>query len=110
MLKSALPAAALLAAALLAASPFHAQDIVGLEDCSQAKGQDKKNGCLQSNVAFLHSLNTKNDAAAQAKFKEDAARLSDAAARLDALQHEVERLRLALEQLEKKVPAKAPAK
>jgi hypothetical protein len=51
----------------LIASPAAAQDIVGIEDCAQARGPDKKIGCLQSNVGYLHGLIRKNDAAAQVR-------------------------------------------
>ncbi len=97
---------AVLVAILMFAAPLKAQDIVGLEDCSQAKGPDKKAGCLQSNVEYLHRLIKTNEAAAQARLKEEAARLSAATARLDALSAETERLKLALDQIEKKVPRK----
>ncbi len=38
----------------------HAQDIAGIEDCTKTTGLDKRTGCLQSNVNFLHQLVTKN--------------------------------------------------
>jgi hypothetical protein len=37
-----------------------AQDIAGIEDCTKTSGLDKRTGCLQSNVNFLHRLVTKN--------------------------------------------------
>ena len=37
-----------------------AQDIAGMEDCTKTTGLDKRTGCLQSNVNFLHRLVTKN--------------------------------------------------
>lgn len=97
---------ALLAAALLMVSPALAQDIVGIEDCSKARDADKKIGCLQSNVAYLHTLIRKNDAAAQAKLKETAASLTAANARLDELRGEIDRLKQSLADLAKKIPAK----
>lgn len=97
---------ALLAAILMTVPPVQAQDIVGLEDCAQAKGADKKAGCLQSNVEFLHRLIKKNDAAAQAKLREEAAKLAAATARLDELRGEIDRLKSALERLEKPAPKK----
>ena len=99
---------ALLVALLMTVSTVQAQDIVGLEDCTQAKDADKKSGCLQSNVAYLHGLIKKNDAAAQAKLREEAAKLAAALARLDELRREVDRLKLAIDRLEKKVPAGSP--
>src|SRR3981081_1164223 len=46
-------------------SPFQldgaqAQDIAGMEDCTKTAGLDKRTGCFQSNVNFLHQLVTKN--------------------------------------------------
>jgi hypothetical protein len=99
---------ALFAAILMVASPLRAQDIVGLEDCAQARGPDKKAGCLQSNVEFLHRLIRKNDAAANAKLRDQAAALADAIARLEQLRAEVDRLKAALDRLDKKVPDKQP--
>jgi hypothetical protein len=86
------------------APPGRAQDIVGLEDCAQAKGPDKKIGCLQANVEFLHRLIKKNEVAAQAKLREETARSTTVAAKLDELQAEIARLKSALEQLEKRMP------
>ena len=37
-----------------------AQDIAGIEDCTKTSGLDKRTGCLQSNVNFLHQLVVKN--------------------------------------------------
>jgi hypothetical protein len=91
----------LLAAIVLAASPAFAQDIVGVEDCAQARGPDKKIGCLQSNVGYLHGLIRKNDVAAQARLREETAKFVTATARLDALAAEIERLKARLDQLEK---------
>jgi len=95
---------ALLVAFLAAVSPVHAQDIVGLEDCAQAKGPDKKFGCLQANVEFLHRLIKKNDAAAQARSRDDAARLATTVAKVDELRDEIARLKSAIEQFEKRNP------
>jgi hypothetical protein len=95
---------ALFIAVLLTASPLQAQDIVGLEDCSKARDADKKSGCLQSNVNFLHDLIRKNDAAAQARQRDATAKLTAASARIDELRGEVERLKQTVEQLAKKAP------
>ncbi len=95
---------ALLGVLVIAASPACAQDIVGLEDCGQARSLDKKAGCLQANVEFLHRLIKKNDAAAQAALRDQAARLGTANARLDDLRAEFRRLQAAVDQLERKIP------
>jgi hypothetical protein len=88
---------AMLVALTLAAAPAAAQDIAGLEDCAQARGPDKKIGCLQSNVEFLHKLIKTNDTATQAK-------LAAANVKIGELQAQIERLKTALDQLEKKIP------
>lgn len=80
--------------------PAFAQDIAGLEDCSMAKGPDKKIGCLQSNVEFLHRLIKTSETAAQAK-------LNAATVKISQLQADIERLKAALEQLDKKMPPAA---
>lgn len=96
----------LLVATLMIVSPLRAQDIVGLEDCGQAKGVDKKIGCLQSNVEFLHRLLKKNDAAVQTKLREEAAKLAVATAKIDELRDELNRLKAILDQFENRLPKK----
>ena len=108
-MRTPIPVAAILLGGfvLLAVSaPGHAQDIVGLEDCSRAQGADKKLGCLQSNVQYLHGLIRKTDAAAQARAREAAAQIAAANAKAEQLAAEVARLKAALDKLEKKQPAK----
>jgi hypothetical protein len=91
---------------LLAASPVLAQDIVGLEDCSKAAGPDKKAGCLQSNVAFLHDLIKKNETAAQARQRDTNLKLTAATTQVEALRGEIGALKAAVDELKKKAPAK----
>ena len=58
--KYALPlraTAALVAGALL--SPAAAQDIRGIEKCTAEAQMDRRTGCLQANVEFLHQALTK---------------------------------------------------
>ena len=90
-----------LAAMLTMAAAAQAQDIVGVEDCSKARDADKKVGCLQSNVNFLHELIRKNDAAARASLREANARLTAATTRIEELRAEIERLKTAVKKLEK---------
>jgi hypothetical protein len=96
---------AILVAVTLAATPALAQDVVGLEDCSKARGPDKKIGCMQSNVEFLHRLIKTGDTAAVAA----QAKLNSANVKISELQAEIDRLKAALAQLEKKLPASPPA-
>ena len=91
----------LLVVVTLVSSPAFAQDIVGLEDCAKATSPDKKIGCLQSNVAYLHGLIRKAGTAAQTRARDDAARLAAATARIDALAAEIEGLKGKLDRLEK---------
>ncbi len=97
---------ALLVAALLIATPLHAQDIVGLEDCFKATSTDKKIGCLQSNVSFLHQLIKKNNDAVQAQLKAAQGQASAAEAKAGELRREIDRLKGAVERVEKDVPKK----
>jgi peptidoglycan hydrolase CwlO-like protein len=92
--------------ALLTATPVWAQDIVGLEDCSKATSTDKKIGCLQSNVLFLHQLIRKNQDSAQAELKATRAQLAAADAKAGELRSEIERMKAAVERLEKSIPTK----
>ena len=92
----------MLIAVMVAAAPVHAQDIVGLQDCGKASGVDRKLGCLQANAEFLHGLIRKNEAAAQARLREEAAKLADANGKLDRLRDEIARLKSSLDQIEKK--------
>ena len=50
-------AAALITGALL--SPTAAQDIRGLEKCTAEAQMERRTGCLQANVEFLHQALTK---------------------------------------------------
>ena len=79
-------AAFALGAALLGFDPAQAQDIAGMEDCTKTSGLDKRTGCFQSNVEFLHRLVTKNTVDAQQK-------LSAATAEIGQLKKDVAGLR-----------------
>jgi hypothetical protein len=63
-----------------------AQDIAGMEDCTKTSGLDKRTGCFQSNVNFLHQLVTKN--------------ALDARQRLNAANNEIVALKAALASLQ----------
>jgi hypothetical protein len=72
-------------------SPFQfdgaqAQDIAGMEDCTKTAGLDKRTGCFQSNVNFLHQLVNKN--------------ALDARQRLNAANNEIAALKAALASLQ----------
>ena len=86
---------AVLGLALIVVSVAQAQDIAGMEDCTKTSGLDKRTGCLQSNVNFLHQLVTKN--ALDARRRLDAANAEIAALKslVASLQKSVERLEAA---------------
>jgi hypothetical protein len=63
-----------------------AQDIAGMEDCTKTAGLDKRTGCFQSNVNFLHQLVNKN--------------ALDARQRLNAANNEIAALKAALASLQ----------
>ena len=65
-----------------------AQDIAGMEDCTKTAGLDKRTGCFQSNVNFLHQLVTKN------------ARLNAASNEIAALKAALASLQTTVEQLQ----------
>jgi peptidoglycan hydrolase CwlO-like protein len=60
-------AAILVAAMVIGFDPAPAQDITGMEDCTKTAGLDKRTGCFQSNVEFLHKLIVKNSTDLQQK-------------------------------------------
>jgi hypothetical protein len=69
-----------------------AQDIPGIEDCTKTSGLDKRTGCLQSNVNFLHRLVIKNGLEARHKLDEAAAEIVALKSAVTSLQKTVERL------------------
>ena len=62
MLRIAAVSPVLMVVALSSFEPdgAQAQDIAGMEDCTKTAGLDKRTGCFQSNVNFLHQLVIKN--------------------------------------------------
>ena len=93
---------AVLLAIILLATPSSAQDIVGVEDCAKARDPDKKVGCLQSNVNYLHGLIRRNETASQARLRDINAKLAAATAQVEGLLREVTALKAALDELKKK--------
>jgi len=73
-----------------------AQDIPGVEDCTKTSGLDKRTGCFQSNVDFLHKLVMKNASDARQ-------RLSAASAEIAALRSEIAALKGLAANLQKSV-------
>jgi hypothetical protein len=70
-----------------------AQDVVGIENCSAERTVERRAGCLQSNVNYLHQLVVKNAADAQQK-------LAAASGEITALRATVARLQIAVAELQ----------
>ena len=73
-----------------------AQDIPSVQDCTKTSGLDKRTGCLQSNVDFLHQLVMKNALDARQ-------RLSAANTEIVALRSEIAALKGLAANLQKSV-------
>jgi len=69
-----------------------AQDIAGIEDCTKTAGLDKRTGCFQSNVNFLHRLVIKNGLDARHKLDEAPAEIVALKSAVTSLRRTVERL------------------
>jgi hypothetical protein len=69
-----------------------AQDIAGIEDCTKTSGLDKRTGCLQSNVYFLHRLVIKNALEARHKLDEAAAEIVTLKGAVTSLQKTAEQI------------------
>jgi endonuclease/exonuclease/phosphatase (EEP) superfamily protein YafD len=75
-----------LAVLLLAGSLARAQDVTGIELCTHESRMDRRTGCLQSNVDYLHKLIAKNAADAQQKLSAAAGEISALKATVATLQ------------------------
>jgi len=72
-----------------------AQDIAGMEDCTKTAGLDRRTGCLQSNVNFLHRLVTKNALEAWQRLNAANAQIAALKSAVSSLQRSVEQLQAA---------------
>lgn len=97
---------ALLTAAWLA--PAAAQDIRGLEICTAEKQMERRTGCLQANIEFLHQALLKQTRESDAKLTAVNRELSAAKAEIAALKAALAKLESELAQL--KAKAEPPAK
>jgi hypothetical protein len=84
-----------LAVLLLAGGVARAQDVAGIEACTQETRMDRRTGCLQSNVDYLHKLIAKNAADAQQKLSAAAGEISALKAAVATLQASVDKLQAA---------------
>jgi len=96
-----------LLAAILVVAPVQAQDIAGIEDCTKTAGLDKRTGCFQSNIEFLHRLITRQTSDLQQKLSAahaEIAELKRAVAGMQTnianLQASVSKLQTSIEQLQ----------
>ena len=81
-----------------------AQDIAGMEDCTKTAGLDKRTGCFQSNVDFLHQLVTKNALDARQRLNAANNEIVALKAALASLQTTVEQLQAAHKSANEKKP------
>ncbi len=99
-----------LAAALwLMGSAVRAQDVAGIELCTHETRMDRRTGCLQSNIDYLHQLIAKNAADAQQKLNAATSEITVLKAALASLQVSVEKLQAAAKKPEAP-PSKPEAK
>jgi hypothetical protein len=101
-------AAAIPVLALLAAlSPATAQDIRGLEVCTAEKQMERRTGCLQANVEFLHQALTKLSRETQDKLAASGRDLAAARGEIAALKAALVKLEIEMAQLKKKAEPSA---
>jgi hypothetical protein len=74
-----------------------AQDIPGIELCTHETKMDRRTGCLQSNVEYLHQLVRKNAAESQQKLAAANNEITALKATIAALQASVAKLQTAAE-------------
>jgi septal ring factor EnvC (AmiA/AmiB activator) len=84
---------ALATAVLLAATAAMAQDVPGIENCSVEKAIDRRTGCMQSNINYLHQQLTKTTA-------ESRQRLDAANREIAALKESVAKLQAGIDELQ----------
>ena len=101
-----------LAAAVLLALPgaARAQDVVGIELCSAEKQMDRRTGCLQSNIDYLHKLITKNAADAQQKLNAANGEVGTLKSEVAALKTEIAALKAALAAQQARIDKLQPPK
>ena len=83
---------AILFSLLVLCDAARAQDIPGIELCTREAKMDRRTGCLQSNVEFLHQLVRKNAAETQQKLLAASNEIAALKAALAGLQATVAKL------------------
>ena len=106
MLRIAAVSLVIIVASLSSVQPdrARAQDIAGMEDCTKTAGLDKRTGCFQSNVNFLHQLVTKNALDARQRLNAANNEITALKAAVASLQATVEQLQAALKAANDKKP------
>ncbi|MFL9823726.1 hypothetical protein [Rhodoplanes sp. SY1] len=74
------------------APPAAAQDVRGLEACGRESQMDRRTGCLQANVEYLHAVIARNNTLANQRLAAAAAEIAVLKATVAALQATVEKL------------------
>lgn len=73
-----------------------AQDVPGIELCTRETSADRRTGCLQSNIQYLHGLIAKTAADAQQKLGTAANEIGALKGEVAALKNEIAALKAAL--------------
>lgn len=100
--------AAILISLLVLCGAARAQDIPGIELCTHESRMDRRTGCLQSNVEFLHQLVRKNAADAQQKLAAAGSEIAALKAAVTELRAAVATLRAAQEKPQNKPQENKP--
>ena len=87
------------------ASPAAAQDVRGLEVCTAEKQMERRTGCLQANIDFLHQALTRLTRETQDKIATIGRDLAGAQTEIAALKSTIAKLNGELAQLQLKVKA-----
>jgi hypothetical protein len=89
-----------LAVLVLMGSAARAQDVAGIELCTQESRMDRRTGCLQSNVDYLHKLVAKNAADAQQRLSAAAGEIAALKATVATLQATVSVIQASVDKLQ----------
>jgi len=87
-------------------SPAAAQDIRGLERCMAEKQMERRTGCLQANVEFLHQALIKLTHEIEGRIAADDRDLAAARAEIAGLKSAVEKLKSQLARMKPKAEAR----
>jgi hypothetical protein len=93
-------AANILAAYLIVASQAYAQDVVGIENCLAEKAIERRVGCMQSNINYLHQQLLKTNAENRQRLEAANQRLEVAGREIAALKETVVKLQAGMSELQ----------